>query len=93
MKKTMLTIASLVFASAANANLFLDGPNDRYSGMSDSTSAPTASQPGIGDTYGGNVFEQSHLAGVAQESGRISSGTGDAYASPIPNVGSGDLTW
>jgi len=93
MTKTILTIASLVFAGAASANPFLEDQNDRYSGMSDSSSAPTASQPGIGDSYGGNVFELSHLVGVAQGSGRVHLGSGDAYASPIPNVESGDLTW
>ncbi len=93
MKNTTLTIASLFFAGAANANLFLDGPNDRYSGLSDSRSVPTASQPGVGDSYGGNVFESSHLAGFSPSSGSIEDGRGDAYGSPIPNVESGDLTW
>jgi hypothetical protein len=93
MKKTILTIASLVFVGAASANPFLEDQHDRYSGMSDNSSAPTASQPGTGDSYGGNVFEQTHLAGVGQGSGRIPMGSGDAYGSPIPNVESGDLTW
>ena len=93
MKKTTLTIATLIFAGAANANLFLDGPNDRYGGLSDSRSAPTAAQPGVGDSYGGNVFERNHLAGFSTGSGQLEEGRGDSYASPIPNVESGDLTW
>lgn len=93
MKKTVLTIASLVFVGAASANPFLQDQNDRYSGMSDSSSAPTASQPVTGDSYGGNVYEQTHLADVAQGSRRVPLGSGDAYGSPIPNVESGDLTW
>ncbi len=93
MKKITLTIASLLFAGAANANLFLEGPNDRYSGLSDSRTAPTAVQPGVGDSYGGNIFERSHLAGFNSGSGQQNDGRGDAYASPIPNVETGDLTW
>lgn len=93
MKKITLTIASLFFAGAANANLFLDGPNDRYSGLSDSHAIATASQPGVGDSYGGNIFEGNHLAGFSANSGSVEEGRGDAYASPIPNVESGDLTW
>ena len=93
MKKTTLTIATLFFAGAANANLFLDGPNDRYSGLQDSRSAPTAVQPGVGDSYGGNLFEQSHLVGFSNSTESLEEGRGDAYASPIPNVESGDLSW
>ncbi len=94
MKKTLLTIASLVFAGSASAsNPFTDGSEDRYSGMGSSTTLATAVQPGIGDTYGGNVFERNDQLGLASGSSSISNGSGDAYASPIPNVQRNQLTW
>ncbi len=94
MKKSLLTIASIIFAGTASAsNLFLDSPNDRYSGTGSSFTVSTAVQPGIGDTYGGNAFERNDQLGLASTSGSIPNGRGDAYASPIPNVEQNLLTW
>lgn len=98
MKKTLLTIASLAFAGAASAadpfaSPFLSGTPDLYSGMNESASVPTAQQPGIGDSYGGNIFEGNDLLGVARVPGNIPRGTNDAYGSPIPNVEAGQLDW
>jgi len=94
MNKALLTIASIVFAGTASAsNLFLDSPNDRYSGSGSSTALSTAVQPGVGDTYGGNAFERNDQLGLASTSHSIANGSGDAYASPIPNVEQNLLTW
>lgn len=94
MKKTLLTIASVVFAGTASAaNPFLEGPNDRYSGTGDSLSVATAVQPGVGDSYGGNVFSHNDLLGLKRQSHDIPKGTGDSYGSAIPNVEEGTLRW
>ena len=61
--------------------------------MAGSTTLATAVQPGIGDTYGGNVFERNDQLGLTGSSGGISNGSGDAYASPIPNAQRNQLTW
>ncbi len=94
MKKTVLTIASMVLAGTASAaNPFLEGPNDRYSGMSDSLSVATAVQPGVGDSYGGSVFEHNDLLGLKRGSHDTPKGTGASYGSAIPNVEDGTLRW
>ncbi len=94
MNKTLLTIAGVIFAGSTSAsNLFTDGSEDQYSGTGSSKSLATAIQPGIGDNYGGNVFERNDHLGLSSGSSSISNGGGDAYASPIPNVQRNQLTW
>jgi len=66
---------------------------DLYNGLSDSSMVRTAVQPGIGDTYGGSVFNHTDLIGTEAASRGVVSGTGNAYGSPIPNVEQGTLNW
>ncbi len=94
MKKTMITIASMIFAGSAGAsNMFLEDSRDRYSGLNSSTSVATAVQPGVGDSYGGNIFERNDGFGLASTAGDVPAGAGDSYGSSIPNVEQGQLSW
>ncbi len=94
MKTTLLTIASMILAGSAGAsNMFLEDSRDRYSGLDSSASIATAVQPGVGDSYGGNVFERNDGSGLASTSGDIPKGEGASYGSAIPNVEQGLLRW
>ena len=99
MKKITVTLASLILTGSAFAydfpnNIVYQGNEDLYDGFDDSASAPSAVQPGIGDSYGGNIFEGTGLSGlVSRLSVETTNGSNGAYASPIPNVVDGSLDW
>jgi hypothetical protein len=59
------------------------GNSDIYRGNEDSSSLPTAVQPGIGDSYGSAVLK----SGFADRASSASHGSNDAYGSVLLDVG------
>ena len=66
MKKYIAGIIALSLSGIASASYFdVTGSNpDLYDGGSYSNEIPTAVQPGVGDSYGGSVYDHSFLQGL-----------------------------
>ncbi|MGD2118912.1 MAG: hypothetical protein PVG66_11170 [Chromatiales bacterium] len=68
MNKYIVGIIALSLSGLASASPFdVTGDNpDLYDGSSYSNDIPTAVQPGVGDSYGGSVYDHSFLQGLKQ---------------------------
>ncbi len=99
MNKTLLAFAIMTASGIASASAFFEDRApfnenpDLYGGSGASAMLHTAQQPGVGDTYGGSVFNNTELMGTDGSRHHPFPGTGDAYGSPIPNVEEGTLNW
>jgi hypothetical protein len=85
--KTLLTVSALLLSGNLYAGIYSGfgdvGNSDIYRGNEDSSSLPTAVQPGIGDSYGSAVLK----SGFADRASSDSNGSNDAYGSVLLDVG------
>lgn len=74
MKKVIAGLIGLTFTGVVAAGPIGDsfyGNQDLYDGLNDNTDIPSAVQPGIGDSYGGSVLDNTSLLGIAESTGRV----------------------
>jgi hypothetical protein len=81
-------ILSTSLSAAAFDNKVFNGSPDLYEGLADSSSLPTAVQPGVGDSYASVLYS----GGIADSPTTEHKGTNDAYGSILLDIGH-NLDW
>jgi hypothetical protein len=87
MMKTYTIAAAMLLSANLHASAFdVTGKNhDLYDGFPDSTSLPTAIQPGIGDSYGSSILNSGK--GYAKSVETRHGGLDEGYGSILIDVG------
>ncbi|MES9939323.1 MAG: hypothetical protein ABW104_13375 [Candidatus Thiodiazotropha sp. 6PLUC2] len=86
MKKIMLAAAMILSTNLYAGAFDVTGNNpDLYDGLADSSSQPTAIQPGIGDSYGSSILHSGK--GYARSVAKPQGGMDEGYGSILIDVG------
>jgi hypothetical protein len=86
MNKLIITLTMIMSGNIYASAFDVTGNNpDLYDGFSDSTSLPTAIQPGIGDSYGSSILNSGK--GYAKTTDTIQGGLDEGYGSILIDVG------
>jgi hypothetical protein len=86
MKKVIIAVAMMISSNIYASAFDVTGNNpDLYDGLSDSTSLPTAIQPGVGDSYGSSILNSGK--GYAKTDDKIQGGLDEGYGSILIDVG------